>query len=682
MLRQTQFVKSVLARHVKMAGFPGCFRVLSPEEKKDAAEVATEVNGQLLDPFKTDWALVDPVDISNSMFTNLCAGNHSDILKLAKRVAVAPKMDRFLSSDLYLIILQLLSTSENYKEASLALQLCLELCTADLDPQKLAGAFSLVLDCVRKSDDYKQLIPLRILYERLSSHWSHDFLEYKYIATVQIVLLRTFQYTRAIEFFSQCQNTYTLPKQVRDFYYHLPKEFFVISMHRAQDCSSIVLFLKGSLALPKECVPLKVWLLSLDAGLVYNDYELVKLVYESRIVGDLDSKISVNDVIFDNKLQRLQDTNPVFASLTDRTIDSILHCFASHGDVELCLSFIELHYVHRNLKGEKALSQELCIEIVRAYCYHQDLEIPTQYNKEDESMMRVIDVIHQFLTKHEGRYSYKEVADAVLYKLHTIRIYDEEACEELSSDRFVSKPHGGSVGIEIPRKRLAAKATSSQTTPLLKLGILKKFVSSHVKYIISNELGLETMRIFINCVLNHVNKYQNLSAYVAVLEALHKLNPNFAHQWLNDDLFEIFCACLRSSAASMAPGFPMFQYLKTRNHTFTKLEMEGFVFSALRNTEESSLLQYYLYNYLDSGFGRDSDLLTERITKWAMKSDHVRPIAQYLSEYAKSSTWKEKWNESGFVTRESEVPISSIIHSRYGQVDRSSLKRLQAIMPP
>lgn len=698
MLQVSRFVDSILARHGKNATLPLCFKRITSKDRKAASRNATMVNLRLSKILNHDWAKLLSSDVLNAVFVNLCAGNSHDVLSLASRIAQDALKYPFMCTDLYLLLLQLLSASHGSTRPSLAIQLCWEMVQVEPSIVKQKMAFGLVLETMRKTDDFTQLLPLRILFESLSTGWNDENIAMDYLGTVICVLLNSNQYVGAIEHFELSLKQFlNLPDllnslnslQIKNLYSRLPINCLITAMYETQDCSSLLLLLKGiPQPYEEELISIEQWLLALSLGLSLNHYGLVRLVYNTVIAINLNETLSVDDVIFDNKLKRLENENPILRSLTESTVSSILHTLASHGDIDLCLAFIELHYIHKGLKGQRGLSKELCIDIVRAYCFHTPITSLVEQGERDELVMRVIDVFHNFVLNRNGRFSYKDFSDAFLQKILHFRVFDQNIEKQILKENSISQKIRETAEEEdqettiLPRKVLGPKLLGSQQgNVFMNVSILKSFVREHALYIINKKYHVSTLQLFINCVLDHVHKYQNLSGFVTVFEALHDINPEYASEWLDQDLLFLLGQCLGTSPASMACGFHIFQYLSGTNRQISSSVMENFIYSSLRNPSYTSLFEYLVFCHLKSSPQSSSVTLMDRLDKWSKEHVNFRPVVDFLSHQRTNPDWERLWTTSDFVTTALQVLPEHVINAKYPEVDLRDLDRLRVVMP-
>ncbi|WPK23767.1 hypothetical protein PUMCH_001013 [Australozyma saopauloensis] len=690
--RQSEFVKSILSRCGPEASLHQCYKKFYSYFKSNqglVSKLANDGNFRSHNLTNEEWNKFKFSGMTELIFLNLCAGRHKKVLHLANRIAQDPSARQIVTLDLYLLVLQLLAHPgvdleehghDVLVKASLAIQLFSELLQIDCPESSLKQAFDLVLNCASKSTDFTQLVPLRILFEHLNTQFNDDRSELRFLATVLNMLLNSEQYISALEHLRMCQTTYTSSLQKKIMYHTFPLRELVEAMCSRQDCSSLTALLQD---LSEENVtyylPLRLWLQCLHLGLSLNNYALTKLVYERIVINGVDQNITMDGVVLENKLAEFEKQNVVFGTLTDTTIDEIVRLFASNGDVDLCLSLIERHYVHKQLKGQKGLSKELCIDIVRAYCFHQD----SASDSEDSSIKQVIDVIQNFITKQDGEFIYTDISDALLHKLHHYRVYDYNVQRAARRENIVyeaSSEEAEDESILFKKVRGPLVSSSKQGNVLSNITIMKEFIQDHTSYILSKDYGQETLQLFLNCVFDHVNKYQNLSGLIAAFEALNTIDINFASKWIDLDLLQIMSHSLSKSSANVVSGFHLYQYF-SKITTLSEEAMIGFIFSALRTPDNIALLEFYLYQYLLMFSGTVSELILERITSWSLENSTGMPLAKFLMNLKNNPDWQLEWKKENFITSSSQFDIKHSLDSKYSEIDLLNLHRLQKILP-
>lgn len=355
------------------------------------------------------------------------------------------------------------------------------------------------------------------------------------------------------------------------------------------------------------------WLRYLNVGLLNNDYDLVKNVYDNFIMSGFSDGISTEDVLFRKDPTKYSAYgNILLNSINDETIFQILHTFAVNGDVNLTLALIESHYIHKTMRGEKALTKDLCLKIIESYCYHPDLqndwsedEIEISKNSNDESVKRVLDVLNGFVVKFDSdknnSINYRDITDAMSFKFINYKVYDKNIMKakhkELEISEKIRNPEDIDKAPGLPRKISNRNIESSfQGNVLANFETLSSFIIEHLKYLHEKGYSDSTIILFINCILNHTNLYQNFSGTVKALSTIHKVFPNTFADCLNDDLMNIILNSLANSNSAKISSLILFKYLHNKKK-LTHSHYRCFISAILRG-DLHDCLHFFLYHYL------------------------------------------------------------------------------------
>lgn len=375
-----------------------------------------------------------------------------------------------------------------------------------------------------------------------------------------------------------------------------------------EDCDTLLLFAQSGLVEYLEV---------LDCAMRLCHYPLVKAVYDHYIMQGFDnSTITTEQAItkYDNRIVH---------TLTDDIVHGILHILATNGDVDLTLGLIESHFLHKSLRGEKGLTKELCVKIIEAYCYHKDTD-PT--GDSDNSIKRTLDVINGFVVRkfaHEGvKLSYKEVATAFSHRIFHYRTVDSNIKQTLAHREYVADLIRNSeqnewAEVVLPRKISNENiAVSRYGNVLANINTLKAFVSSHIEYLVEENAHKDTIQVFVNCVLSHINLYQNFSAAAQVLLVLHGCNPAFCTEWLDDDLLRILCNTLTFSSSAECSTVVAQYLMKTGKTDLVPLLLGA----CLNRGINHSCFQALLYEYF-----KHEGKITEEIEALLQRAIQVDP---------------------------------------------------------
>lgn len=489
--------------------------------------------------------------------------------------------------------------------------------------------------------DFSQLVHLKFLYHTyIHRYCNMENLDLIYIQAYMSSLINAKLHDQAIELFEQAVASF---KPSSNTFHTLPSKRILDLMCLNHDFNRLVKWLHIMLE-TNYTLPDQAWLKYLNLGLENSNYLIVKLIYDDFIMEGLDEGITRKYAV-----TSVGKTDRILSLITDEEINAILHVFSIHGDVELTLQLIESHFVHKSLIGEKALTNDLCVNVVASYCYHRR----ALGEGDDDSLKRILDVINGFILHLPGppnAITYQDLTSSFSYKLNNFHILDENVAEASRTRNMISNLilnleenllRQNSV---LPRKITNANIHSSkQGNVLANLQILRRIVEDHITYIKEKNYTVETMRIFINCVLNHVSLYQNFSGIVLVLTTLKYLNKDMADEWLNYDSLLIVCHSLSTSVASKLTSLEVFKYLKKSklidHQTYLYL-----IEAADRGDAFYSLFEFYIYNYLKAFEGDTSPELVDMVKS----TGRHEVLLQLIKARPKNEEVESFWKDQGF----------------------------------
>ncbi|EGV60267.1 hypothetical protein PSN45_001977 [Yamadazyma tenuis] len=358
------------------------------------------------------------------------------------------------------------------------------------------------------------------------------------------------------------------------------------------------------------------WLNCLSMAAEENNYELMRTIYDLYLMKDFKNEgISDTDILFRSGLSEYLENKGV----TKQSVDIILGILASNGDIERTLELIEFYHTHSVFKGESASPGESFIFALEAFCMEtgpSDWEdAPKDYeNYHDTSVEKILDLIGIYTARSvDSKLDYKDISNFMSNKFTHFKAYDHHIEAKLQQKE----------SFRLHKELELVQHPSVQTSPfgniMANMNILKSFVSSHVKFVQSREYPAETVTLFINCVLNHINVTSNFSGIIQALIELQNLNANFS-EWLDQDSYDIILNSLAQSGLKMV-SLHLFKYLRSR----TKLTHEHyacFISSILRGDFHSQL-HYYMYYY-----SKDYD-------------GHIGPKTKHLLESLPATVTKE-----------------------------------------
>lgn len=414
-----------------------------------------------------------------------------------------------------------------------------------------------------------------------------------------------------------------------------------------------------------------VWLKYLNFGLENSNYQIVKVIYDIFIMKGFEEGLTRKDALFTTS----EGTDKLLTLVTDDEIMAILHVFSINGDVNLTLQLIESHFVHKTLRGERALTNELCVKVVASYCYNKAVA----EDGKDESLKRVLDVLDGFIlyfrnNKYQVEISdisaitYQEVTSSLSHKFNNFNLVDENV-EHSSrvrlniSDEILNLEENllreNSV---LPRKITNPNIHSSkQGNVLANLQNLRSILEDHINYIKESNYSTETMQIFINCVLNHINLYQNFSGIVLALTTLKFLNKHAVRDWLDDDSMLILLHSLSTSVGSKLSSLTVFKFLQASSK-FT-LDHKHYLYlieSSDRGEHFQPLFEYYIYKYLLAFNGSTNPELASIVSS----TGQYPILLDFISKAPTTEQVDQFWTEHNFNSVEPTIADDDTKYSR------------------
>lgn len=371
----------------------------------------------------------------------------------------------------------------------------------------------------------------------------------------------------------------------------------------------------------------KDWIKYLEVGLEANNHSLVKFIYDNYIMKHLQN-VPLGETLFTRRIAN-DATSHIDECLTESTLQQILHTFSSNGDVNSTLAFIEYHYIHKSLKGSKGLSRNLILNIIEAYAFHPDIqgswleeELVDPASIRDESMKRLLDVLNGFAEKFESisltKLSFRDITHAFSYKLMNFRAFDENIYKKHLRELVITLRERNGTGDDdhdhsvhkVEKDSTINLASSKMGNIMANFEVLKGFLVEHLNYLKEMNYRRETIILFINCFLNHINLYQNFNGTVRAMSIIRKTNESFISQWLDQDLFDIILSSLANSNSAKLCAIILHKYLR-ENGKMTRYHYKCLISASLRGYFFDSL-QFFLFNYIKD-FGCTFDRETTEI---------------------------------------------------------------------
>lgn len=507
-----------------------------------------------------------PAALNEWVFALACAGHHERLHELVVGTARAQ-----LSPTFYLLLLRSIAMQQLLVKAALALQLAHELCAKwELSPLELALAADAVFDAMACCDDVTQIIALRAWCE---SRLTKDSMKRYYTAYCHVL-------ANAGQFYKLDA---ALDKVEMD---HVLFEKMFEAACRAQDCDTLVhMAHKYPLFFNEHR-----WLQSLSLGLACNHYKLVKFVYTHIVMANV-GRITPEDVLF-HGLEEL-NRNKVFASVTQDTLRAILHTLASHGDVNTALDLVELHYVHKDLRGERALTKELCLELFSAYSHSDATDI-----------VALLSVLQGFTESFE--FSYRDISEPLSIKLLS---HTDPSKETTHNDNL----------------RL-----SSQGNPLKDTTTLKEVLAALLEAAAHQDISKQVLQVFVSGVLNHLTKYQSATSCVHALEVIHNHDPSL---WLTRELVDILFQSISTSVCAKRLGLELFKYLQPRGLLIDDNYI-SLIATSYRGNANNQLAQFLSYAYLKTPHTKRLTFGDEKIVAFAKTKPSNASVDRFWKQNA------------------------------------------------
>lgn len=660
---------------------PACVPHLDPAQVAQAKLLCRRTSTGLAAPASSPLVAASPKDVEEMVFVAVCAGNHRQAMDIAQMVHQDPMSGRFRSKTLYLLLLQLAAAAPN--QAHLALNLFAELFSRypDLSPDECSMATTSLFLCFEDCRDFSRLLTLRTLYESFVAPRLSGFeFEARFLAATLHVLLNSSQYHQALELMEHSLLSFPDRQDQLTLLKYLPMMKAFDMMCSFQDCGTLYDWLLVLIERLPHTVLLYHWTKYLDLALSKNHYNLTKLIYSHVIMAGREL-LSVDDVLTSTVVADLESKSPVLASLSDSMLQAVLHTLASHGDVSLTLNLIEWHYIHKEMRGESALTKELCIEIVRSYCYHKEENIP-KIDEGDAGAKRVLDVLDSLLSRLKEEFVYTDISDAISHKLNTLNIFDQSVAaarlKELATMEFINaQENSKSMARKLTNKNIS---DALQGNVLMNNKILHQTIAQHLNYMITKNMSLKCVRLYVECLLNHVNKYQNTSGLVSAMMAMKSVKHDMSH-WLTPSVFDIVFKSISNSPAAQMTGTALFTFMKQNGMKISTFNIEQLIFSTLRGPQFNELLEYYLYEYLSTSPQNINPHILHRIRNYTHLNDEGRRLLHFLEENTVTSALK-LWESYSF---RSKLPLwdsspQSYSKEHYHQIDSRDAQYLSFVL--
>lgn len=485
------------------------------------------------------------------------------------------------------------------------------------DSKVASGLFYLILKQLQSKLDLGILSHLKDIWTGRSEHSTYQ-VQSAYYSTFIHIYLNLDQYLMAKTLYFQTSDALSTTKD-------LPTIKLLNILLKYKDLDGICDVLEMVSLEDSSVITKATWIYYLSLAFGENHHRLVKTVYDHYLMKDLNSSKQFLETNISNYFQD--------KGLNDSMIFLMLQSLSSHGDVSRSLSLIEKFYFERLMITGQSLSKELAICVIEAYCftdaddYHQ--LNPLEYkNYHDTSVERVLDVLGRIMERSDEILTYKDISHFLSNKFMNYRIYDKNADEEYNKKEIIHQQRGK----EEMKRYNENLERFTQGNIMANLQNLQAFASKHIKYI--QEKNYQCLTLFINCMLNHINLYQNFSGMVKLLSGLKDLNSNFVDEWLDQHLISIIINCIGNSNAKLS-SLQIFKFMKKSNLQITEENYYGFISLSLRGDFHSQLA-FYLYNYLQD-FGsigiRVNELLEELPSHLAPDIDSLVEVEPIITDH-------------------------------------------------
>ncbi|OBA21315.1 hypothetical protein METBIDRAFT_42097 [Metschnikowia bicuspidata var. bicuspidata NRRL YB-4993] len=584
-----------------------------------------------------------PRQVEALVAANTAAGRFRRNLDIAARIRQDPLKRRFLKRSLYLALLALLAAEADRSTVGLALQLFREMAAAGGDPHELAAAVPLLYASFHNCGDFTQLLGLKAVFQAAICRADPGpAAAAGYYACHMHVLLNTGQTALATAHFHRCLGHMAAPAGRAALFRQWPLDKHIRALVASQDCGALAHVLDEVLAAAAvRLVRPAVWAEILGLALWKNSLAVVRFVYTHVVMHGVAPRLP-GDAALD---AQAPPDNAVLGSLSGATLAQMLHTFALHGDVALCLHLVEWHFVHKPMRGERALTKDLCLLVIRAYCFHRpDAGAAAQPHEEDASVKTVLEVVDAFVARRRHRFDYADLAEAFLYTLSTYHVFDANVAAARSIETS-ARPLPPSAGrpddpLDPPdapplleKKSNRNVHESAQGSVLKNTAILQDFVAEHWRHLARRLCSPATVQIFVNCLLWHLATHQNTSGVVLALQLMKAEDSLFAQKWLDASLYDIIARSVSGSPAAMATGLVLYEHMKQAQAPVSEQNFRHLVHSSLRGDAYNPLLEYYMYEYLRRGAGHVCPRLVSRIRAFKKLNDDGRVLLRCLDNF-------------------------------------------------
>ncbi|KAM9939162.1 hypothetical protein OXX80_001353 [Metschnikowia pulcherrima] len=630
--------------------------------------------------------------VLNVIGENSRAGKLKQNLRVASTIRNDPLGTRFRTPEIYLSLLQHLAAENARKRVPLALNLFVEMSRIpNCPPDQLEKAQAALFACFEVCSNYTQLLSLKIVFQSVISRQdASSDVALRYLGIHMHVLLNSGQVQLAVTHFSRCLEQIQENTRKASLLRRLPLQKFLAVLCSTQDCDTLTTVLSEIIS--HDCIDVldvSAWSEILGLALWKNDYNLTKLIYEHVLMDGIEPSV-LEDAVLEIGLTQ---NNPLLTSLSEKTLTQILHTLATNGDVRSCLHLIEWHYVHKSLQGEQTLTKDLCLQVIRAYCfYNPNPSTLADRDDDDASVKVVMDVIDSLVSKNRHVYDYTDVVDAFSHKLNTYHAYDSKVANSVAKEAsapFIPISYGHDFGETVPEEVLITKRSnqniraSPQGSVLKNTRILQDFIIEHLHHMAAKNFSSKTRQIVINCLLAHLTTYQNATGVIIALKQMSLSEENFMEKWLDPPSYEIITRSFSASPAAMMTGLTFHEHMKRNHISISQKTMKNLIISSLHGVHYNALLEYYVYEYLHANPEPVSSYLLNRIAIFKSLNEEGKLLLTYLESFSKDkhANIDRAWESYGFNKVAPTTIPSDEEYAHYHAIDerdRAALERILA----
>lgn len=554
-------------------------------DHEDAQRISSKIRSVLQ---KKQFNRLSNADLEFALFFYSLTARYNLIWDLCSELRNSRCHNKLITPSTYILLLQAICRSKDKRMVSHAVNIYAELYSGphlNLTSHQHDFAAQCLLTAFQRCHDFTALVLLKALYENCISRFaSNELIELLYLAAFLHTHLNTGQYSEALKLWNTTFTTYKESKGAHELMNSLPFVELLQAMCTNQDLSSLALWLEVLLKIDPDLDLVEShWPQFLSAAIDNSHYPTVHLIY-SQFIMKGHKEISVDEVLFSTKFEKLQKNNTPLNTMADETLYQILHVLSTHGDITSTQNLIQWHHIYKSWKGENSMTKDLTIQILSAHCHN----IHTSFES-------ILDIIHSFSTKSNQHLSYKDITDSISHKWFTLDMEDQfvkaAKANELEIIKTIeqaeeSKPR------KISNPNLAA---STQGNILSNTRILDAFVYNHVTYTLENHHSEACLQLFVNCVLNHINRYQNVTGMAVALSAIQRgVNDRRRTDtsFFSAESLDIMCSIISKSRSARLCGHEIFKFARRIGFSISLHNYERLM-QSVKGSHLTDLLRIY-----------------------------------------------------------------------------------------